>query len=354
MISKDKKTRKNSQGITLIALVIMIIILLILASISIALLTGENGLVTKAKEAEKATKISKYYEKIELIREEVRLDNKDYTPATLDQLQDKFNSDKQADWVKKTDREVISQEDTIILETKEGYIFNVTELDTRYVADTKGSEGEVLSVVAKNIDTETCIRKTDLPFADLFEIKWGKGGSKIVEYIVDGNLNFKQTEFNSKKLDNLADLELGTYTITCKITQNNQSIEDNKMVKVTELAITEVMDAGNKGQKANAIYSEYDLYYFSELMNNGNMKISNNVKLMNEIDLSKVCGTKIGNWKAIGNNSHRYSGIFDGDGNKIDHIYIDSDEAGKGLFGYIENARISNITLENGSISARI
>lgn len=37
------------------------------------MLTGENGLLTKAKETKKATEISKYYEKIELIREEVKM-----------------------------------------------------------------------------------------------------------------------------------------------------------------------------------------------------------------------------------------------------------------------------------------
>jgi Tfp pilus assembly protein PilE len=39
---------KNQKGITLIALVITIIVLLILAGVSIAMLTGNNGLLTKA------------------------------------------------------------------------------------------------------------------------------------------------------------------------------------------------------------------------------------------------------------------------------------------------------------------
>lgn len=42
---------KNQKGITLIALVITIIVLLILAGITIAMLTGENGLLTKSKTA---------------------------------------------------------------------------------------------------------------------------------------------------------------------------------------------------------------------------------------------------------------------------------------------------------------
>ncbi len=40
---------KKQKGITLIALVITIIVLLILAGISIATLTGENGILRKGK-----------------------------------------------------------------------------------------------------------------------------------------------------------------------------------------------------------------------------------------------------------------------------------------------------------------
>ena len=42
--------RRKDKGITLIALVITIIVLLILAEIGIAMLTGENGILTKAQE----------------------------------------------------------------------------------------------------------------------------------------------------------------------------------------------------------------------------------------------------------------------------------------------------------------
>ena len=50
------KTKKNTRGITLIALVITIIVLLILAGVTIAALEGDNGIVTRAKEAVKKTK----------------------------------------------------------------------------------------------------------------------------------------------------------------------------------------------------------------------------------------------------------------------------------------------------------
>ena len=47
--------KQNNRGITLIALVITIIVVLILAGVSISMLTGENGILTQANKAKKAT-----------------------------------------------------------------------------------------------------------------------------------------------------------------------------------------------------------------------------------------------------------------------------------------------------------
>lgn len=55
MKNKLKEQLKINKGITLIALVITIIVLLILAGVTIATLTGDNGILTKAQSA-KSTK----------------------------------------------------------------------------------------------------------------------------------------------------------------------------------------------------------------------------------------------------------------------------------------------------------
>ena len=57
---------KKSNGITLIALVITIIVLLILAGITIATLTGENGLLTRAEQAKTATETAGLEEQLKL------------------------------------------------------------------------------------------------------------------------------------------------------------------------------------------------------------------------------------------------------------------------------------------------
>ena len=63
---KRNKSIKQSKGITLIALVITIIVLLILAGVTVAILTGDNGLISKSGEAKKQAEISDGLEQLEI------------------------------------------------------------------------------------------------------------------------------------------------------------------------------------------------------------------------------------------------------------------------------------------------
>lgn len=58
---------KNQKGITLIALVITIIVLLILAGVAIAMLSGNNGILTKASSSAKETAVSSAKEQIGVV-----------------------------------------------------------------------------------------------------------------------------------------------------------------------------------------------------------------------------------------------------------------------------------------------
>ena len=60
------KKIESQKGITLVALVVTIIVLIILAGISINLLLGDNGLITRAQEAKKQQKIAEVKEKLSL------------------------------------------------------------------------------------------------------------------------------------------------------------------------------------------------------------------------------------------------------------------------------------------------
>ena len=61
-----QKNKRLEKGITLIALVITIIVLLILAGVTISMLTGDNGLLTKAQNAKTQNDKASIKEQIEL------------------------------------------------------------------------------------------------------------------------------------------------------------------------------------------------------------------------------------------------------------------------------------------------
>ena len=102
MRREKTKRRNSSKGITIIALVITIIVLLILAGVSIAMLTGENGVLTKATEAKDQTGIAQEKEEITMAYASAKANKVDKVsePVTASELQselDKLNSEGTAD-----------------------------------------------------------------------------------------------------------------------------------------------------------------------------------------------------------------------------------------------------------------
>ena len=75
--------KKSNEGITLIALVITIIVLLILAGVSIATLTGDNGILTRANDAKIETVVATVKENLYLEQIEKAMDEEEVTPETM-------------------------------------------------------------------------------------------------------------------------------------------------------------------------------------------------------------------------------------------------------------------------------
>ena len=59
-MKKLKKLRENKKGITLVALVVTIVVLSILAVVSLNLLIGNNGIITRAQQAKISNDLSSY------------------------------------------------------------------------------------------------------------------------------------------------------------------------------------------------------------------------------------------------------------------------------------------------------
>ena len=169
----------KQKGITLIALVITIIVLLIIAGISLAMLTGENGILKKAMNAKEETQIKGYYEKIELIRNELRLEKENYLPPSIAEMKEEFDKN-QTDWVASTEIKTIDGIETLELITKEGYIFHITETKTEYkgkgeIVDTSALKREdalKLEIVGEGTNGGKLVQITDMSGVDYYKIEY--------------------------------------------------------------------------------------------------------------------------------------------------------------------------------------
>ena len=76
---------KKNSGITLVALVITIIVLLILAGVTIALVFGDNGILTRASDSKKTTEKASGLEELKMVINESYMDDDHLGSLTLQQ-----------------------------------------------------------------------------------------------------------------------------------------------------------------------------------------------------------------------------------------------------------------------------
>ena len=138
------KTKENMKGITLIALVITVIVLLMLSGITISMLTGDNGIITKAKEAKEKTKQAEQEETYAL--ESVLNSINSSAPST-----DGYNESKEVNSPKitqgmipvkwnGTNWQVCSQDDSEWYSYKDKKWANIMLSDGKYKSDTVNVE----------------------------------------------------------------------------------------------------------------------------------------------------------------------------------------------------------------------
>lgn len=91
---------KKNEGITLIALVITIIVLLILAGITIATLTGDNGILTKTQIAREETIMKSLKEEVEILLQEDYINTTFKQGNNLKDVLQKVSGNKKIDKIK--------------------------------------------------------------------------------------------------------------------------------------------------------------------------------------------------------------------------------------------------------------
>lgn len=158
---------RREKGITLIALVITIIVLLILAGVTIATLTGDNGILTKANEAKTRTNEKDEEEQIEI----------GYTEYLMaDQTGEKVNFEvseatvtgKEGDWIikfDKTEKEYYFDGETITKVTWKQKGDTITNIETKQTLKV-GDYVDYDPTLEANASDLTYTSKTDKTGAD--------------------------------------------------------------------------------------------------------------------------------------------------------------------------------------------
>ena len=115
----------KNKGITLIALIITIVLLLIIAGVSVAFITGDNGILNKAKTASEETNKQAAMEKLKIALTEIKLnsDMQNNKLIKLNELQDSSSENYSTDI--KLEKEVIEGDTSSNLIVDENYKFSV-------------------------------------------------------------------------------------------------------------------------------------------------------------------------------------------------------------------------------------
>ena len=194
------KNKRKESGITLIALVVTIVVLLILAGVSISMLTGENGIITQAIEAQEKTDIADEKERVQLAA--VAAAGKDvWGGITEDNLAEELTKN-------------IGKRNEDYTLTKEGENFLVTYIDSNrsYLVDENGNvtyTGESENPGEGDGDGETIPDRSELKVGD------------YIDYVPDKNT----TGYSTNKLTSTI---TGSTSNTSTITQDKQYARDGE------------------------------------------------------------------------------------------------------------------------------
>ncbi len=233
-----KKDIHNIRGITLIALVITIIVLLILAGVTIAALTGDNGILSRATDAREQTDIAEEKEKVALAAQAALIDNNGREILQQDlekELENGFGKNKYS---------VEEGENN----GEQGFIVTITDTGRRYFVsengnveqmipapivthtinpDTQVDEGEKIAITINATATEGEITKITKPdgtsventTTTTYEVEENGEYKFIVEQSNGGKTTYTVEITNGKYVEKFSDI----YIKTQQYTKNGQT-----------------------------------------------------------------------------------------------------------------------------------
>lgn len=221
---------KKQNAITVIALVITIIVLLILAGITIATLTGENGILKKASEAEIETRAASVEERKNLWKTEKQTGNylENSTAQTLNELLDELENEnlitaEERTRIEETGHVAIGSKDIIFSDglTEESY--TITNSKDEVIFNRIITEGDI------------AIEKPGFASYNIEGISANKEGEYVTSGIVagkSGNLQIVGEINNATFKYTLTNFMQGDEIFYCKI--NIDGEEHYKEIKVIQ------------------------------------------------------------------------------------------------------------------------
>ena len=288
----NRRNSKEENGITLLALSITIIILLILAGITIAGLTGKNGLINNTEEAKKQTEIANEKEILER--------------ATAGAMaQDSRGNIKKENLQNKLNNE-IGEGKAEVSDTGEEFEVLFTDSNRYYAIDKNGNIGNAEEFIE------------DKNPGDITKDQNGN--------TVDGSIEHPYEIWCIEDLVVFSNLVNG----------EGIELKDGKAVKIEDAKGFDgeyVVLKRSLNFKSKYSYVNSERTDFGDI--NGNAEDGNT--LMNEMTTGtgfKSIGKKLENGNFIS-----FRGNFDGKNNSLNNLYKN------GLFGYISSAKIENIKL---------
>ena len=290
------KEIKENKGITLMVLVITIIILLILAGITIGAITGENGIIKNAGQSKEQTEIANEKEIVEKATVEAMGKNK-YGNIEEKELQNALNQE-------------TGDGKTEAVDTGEEFEVLFIESNRYYIVDKDGNVGEVKDYY-----------KDENPG----DITIGENGETL-----DGS------EEHPYEIGCIEDL------VAFSNMSNGEGIrlENGKPVTITKKEANNfsgkyIVLKRDLNFKSKLSYADSERTDFGDI--NGNAEDGNT--LMNEM----TTGT---GFRAIGSDSSRFSGIFNGNYKEISNIYENLTSGNLGLFSVVQSTTIQNLSIQ--------
>lgn len=231
-----EELERSERAITLVALVVTIVILLILAGVGIAMITGDNGILTKAKQSKREQEKAEMKEV--LILELMGLQTEKQGKATLEDINQEWSD------IKLTKYTPIVKDDDLtgnkqIKMKKNNVIVNYTiDEELNIIEEKEVEDVELINTIelenisnggreiTLRINSDTKNDENDISTYYLYRNN---------ELIYEGNSNLKRIEnlnFNT------------TYTFKAKALDKNGNIKETSDLNVTTSAYDDVYNSG--------------------------------------------------------------------------------------------------------------